>query len=88
MTRNAEARAARHGLHLDSVFVPVQKDVRIMALSHVERQTLIEATRKHRQRCGLDQETGKITNTITRRSVLAAVFASIASRVKGKRDDK
>lgn len=51
-----------------------------MALSDVDRQTLIVATRKHRSRIGLDPTTGKITNTITRRSVLAAVFAGIASR--------
>lgn len=53
-----------------------------MALSDVDRQTLIEATRKHRERCGLDQETGKSTSKITRRSALAAVFAGIASRLR------
>lgn len=59
-----------------------------MALDNADRQRLLEATRKHRQRLGLDPTTGKITNTITRRSVMAAVFAGIASRLGRMRGSK
>lgn len=52
-----------------------------MTLNDADRQRLIEATRQHRQRLGLDPTTGKVTNTITRRNALAAVFAGIASRL-------
>lgn len=52
-----------------------------MTLDNADRQRLREATRKHRQRLGIDPATGKpVTNTITRRNALAAVFAGIASR--------
>lgn len=60
-----------------------------MALSDIDRQRLIEATRKHRSRLGIDPTTGKATaNKITRRSALVATFSAVVARVAGKRGDK
>ena len=52
-----------------------------MTLDNMARQRLHDATRQHRSRLGLDPTTGRAaSNTVTRRSVMAAVFAGIASR--------
>lgn len=58
-----------------------------MALSNSARQQLIDATRIHRERLGLDPDTGAVLRapSITRRSALAVTIAGIVSHITRKR---